>query len=115
MNRLIYIFFTFFVIAITSCETNIIDDTGNVIAGFDYTITETGENYSITYKYNKSTIVYDEKNINYIHHIEADTILFYEQNTPDDYLPSIGDVVSTRITEKTPYGLGNKVLSIINT
>ncbi len=115
MNRLIYIFFTFFVIAITSCETNIIDDTGNVIAGFDYPITETGENYSITYKYNKSTIVYDEKNINYIHHIEADTILFYEQNTPDDYLPSIGDVVSTRITEKTPYGLGNKVLSIINT
>ena len=115
MNKLTYIFFTLFAIAIVSCETNTIDDSGNVIAGIDYPITETGEDYSITYKYNKSTIVYDEKSINYIHHIEADTILYYEKNTPNDYLPSIGDIISTRITETTPYGLGNKVISIINT
>lgn len=115
MNKLRYIFFTLFTIAIVSCETNTIDESGNVIAGFDYPITETGEDYLVTYKYNKSTIVYDEKSINYIHHIEADSILYYEKNTPNDYLPSTGDVVSTRITETTPYGLGNKVLSIINT
>lgn len=115
MNRLAYMFITLFVIAIASCETNTIDDTGNIIAGIDYPITETGDDYYITYKYNKSTIVYDEKSINYIHHIEADTILYYELYTPDDFLPSIGDIVSSRITKTTPYGLGNKVLSINNT
>lgn len=115
MNRLAYMFITLFVIAIASCETNTIDDTGNIIAGIDYPITETGDDYYITYKYNKSTIVYDEKSINYIHHIEADTILHYELYTPDDFLPSIGDIVSSRITKTTPYGLGNKVLSINNT
>lgn len=112
MKRLMFIIF--FVIAITSCETNIIDEASNAIAGFDYPITENGSDYSITYKYNKSTIVYDESNIKYIHHIEADTILYFEQNTPDCYLPSVGNVVSARITEKAPYGLGNKVLSINN-
>lgn len=112
MSKLKYLFFTLFIIAITSCETNIIDDMGKAVAGLDYPVTVKGDNYSVTYKYNKSTIVYDEKTINYIHHIEADTILYYTENTPDEHLPSIGDVVSARITDMTPYGLGNKVLSI---
>lgn len=51
MNRLAYMFITLFVIAIASCETNTIDDTGNIIAGIDYPITETGDDYYITYKY----------------------------------------------------------------
>lgn len=41
--------------------------------------------------------------------------MYYAQDTPDDYLPSTGDIVSARATDKTPYGLGNTVLSITKT
>lgn len=93
-------------------EFNLFDESVDQIPGIDYPITEEGEGYTVTYKFNESTIVYDEVSINYVHHIENDTILFFATNTPSELLPGVGSIISAPITDVTPFGLGNKVLSV---
>ena len=110
MNKIAKILSAFITIVLVSCETNVIDDSTNVIAGVDYPIIETTEDYNVTYQYKKGVIVLDEQNQTYLVKVEADTILYFLQNTPSSILPKVGDVLSARVTEKTPYGLGNIVL-----
>lgn len=120
MSKINKLFFTFWVIILGSCATNVIDDTdkdvevtddsGPVVAGRDYPMTETTEEYSVTYQYKKGVIVLDEKNQTYLVKVEADTVLYFSHNTPSSILPKVGDVLSSRATKKTPFGLGNIVL-----
>lgn len=110
MDKLKFVLFTLLISIISSCETNIIDDTGNAIAGVDFPTTEATDNYSVTYQYKDGVIVLDEKSQAYLIKVESDSILYFSTNTPAAFLPSVGDVISARVTEKTPYGLGNVVL-----
>lgn len=93
-----------------SCETNVIDDSDNVVAGIDYPTTETTDEYSVTYQYKDGVIVLDDNAQAYLIKVDSDTILYFSSNTPSNILPDVGDVISARITRKTPYGLGNIVL-----
>ena len=74
-------------------------------------ITEKTNDYSITYEYNEGVIVLDDKAQSYIEKVEKDSILFFSPNTPSDILPDVGDVLSSKITDKLPNGLGNVVVS----
>ncbi len=113
MKRLLYIISTVIITYyITGCnDYNLFDESKDQIAGIDYPTTEKGDGYSITYKFKESTVVYDDSSIRYLHHIEGDTILYFDVNTPSELLPSVGTVMSAPITDVTPFGLGNKVLS----
>lgn len=82
-----------------------------VIEGKDSPATESTEEYSVTYKYNEGVIVLDDAAQRYLQKVEADTILYFASNTPRNILPQTGSIISARATDKTPYGLGNKVLS----
>ena len=110
MNNIYRFLFALLAIVLASCETNVIDDSENVVAGLDYPMTETTEGYSVTYQYKKGVVVLDEKAQTYLVKVEADTILYFLSNTPSSIMPKVGDVISSRVTEKTPYGLGNIVL-----
>lgn len=101
---------TVLVVFLSSCETNIIDESGNVIAGFDCPQTETTKEYSITYQYNDGVIVLDDKAQSYLVKVENDTVLYFSDNTPSSIMPNVGDIISSRVTAKTPYGLGNIVI-----
>lgn len=77
--------------------------------GFTSPTTESTEEYSVTYQYKEGVIVLDENSLKYLERVEADTILYFSEETPISILPKRGDVISAKVTEKTPYGLGNIV------
>lgn len=83
----------------------------NNIAGVSSPVHETSENYDITYQYNDGVIVLNERAQVYLEKVEEDSILFFSSSTPANILPEVGDIISAKVTEKTPYGLGNEVIS----
>lgn len=104
------IFVALWLVILNSCETNIIDDYDKVTPGLDFAVTETTKDYSITYKFNDNVIVLNDKNSSYLVKVENDSILFFSKSTPSNIIPEIGSIISSKITEKNPYGLGNVVL-----
>lgn len=106
MRRFLYSY-AFLLVTLCSCQENIIDMS---YRGFDSPVTESTDDYTITYQYKEGVIVLGEEKLKYLEKIEADTILCFLPNTPIDLLPKIGDIISARVTSKTPYGLGNIVL-----
>lgn len=101
------------VIFISSCknDNDSIDYLEQDIEGKDAPVTETTDDYSITFKYNEDVIVLDEAAQRYLQKVENDTVLYFASNTPRNILPQIGSIISSRVSDKTPYGLGNIVLS----
>lgn len=74
--------------------------------------TEQTDQYTVTYQYQDGVIVLPEKAHSYISSIVADTILHFKEDTPNKYLPEVGDIISARSSDCLPYGLGCKVLSV---
>lgn len=110
MKRLLTILVVFMAI-LSSCTENIIENTIRPETnGFDQPVTESTDEYTITYQYNEGVIVLDAVAQSYLVKVEADTILYFSAGTPSDILPGKGDVISARVSEKVPYGLGNVVL-----
>lgn len=73
---------------------------------------ETGDNYTVSYKYHNDVVVLTPaRQESYLVKVEADTILYFAENTPVNLLPQVGGLYSSAITDKLPYGLGNKVVS----
>ncbi|MBO7265266.1 MAG: hypothetical protein J6U91_03445 [Alistipes sp.] len=110
MKRLIYILLC--MTLFSSCYENIIeDDLSQIQEGFDVPKTEKTEQYEIRYQYKKDVIVFDESVSDYIERVEADTIIYFSSQLPEKYVPKINGIISSRISPKLPYGLGNRVLS----
>lgn len=110
MKRLLTILVIFMAV-LSSCTENIIENTIRPETnGFDQPVTESTDEYTITYQYNEGVIVLDAIAQSYLVKVEADTILYFSAGTPSDILPGKGDVISARVSEKVPYGLGNVVL-----
>ena len=84
------------------------DDTSAVYAPQ----TEQTDQYTVTYQYNEDVLVLPEKAHSYISSIVADTILHFKGDTPNKYLPEVGEIISARSSDCLPYGLGCKVLSV---
>lgn len=109
MKKLIALFAC--MLALTSCLGHLLGDDDKV-EGFEHPVTETTDEYSITYQYKEDVTVLTEKHQGYIVKVEADTILYFSSSTPESVLPKVGDVVSARASGKLPYGLGNIVLEV---
>lgn len=81
-------------------------------AGVDMPATEKDEHSSINYLFNKNVdIISASAQTNYLVKVEEDSILYFLPETPDSIMPKIGEILSSRISDKLPYGLGNKVIS----
>ncbi|MCM1050737.1 MAG: hypothetical protein NC349_02135 [Paenibacillus sp.] len=74
---------------------------------------ETGEEYDIYYKFNEKVIRLTQTDVtNYVRKVEDDSILYLSTTTPLELLPAKGSIYSIPVTDKTPYGLGNRVVSV---
>ena len=108
MKRFIYLFAVLIPMFI-SCEKNdVFED--DEIKGIETPQTEKSDEYTVTYQYQDDVIVLGTNRLNYLVRVEADTILYFSDATPEEFLPKTGDVISARISDKTPYGLGNVVI-----
>lgn len=83
----------------------------NQVEGVSSPVNETSDNYDITYQYNEGVIVLSDRTQAYLEKVEEDSILYFSATTPANILPDVGDIISAKVTEKTPYGLGNRVIS----
>ena len=103
-----------FACGIGSCskETDGIDIVDYTGWGIDSVATEKGDNYEVTYQFKDNVIVLDKRRIQYLFKVEDDSILYFKDNMPDSIRPHIGSIYSARVTELTPFGLGNEVLSV---
>lgn len=72
--------------------------------------TETTDEYTISYQYRDGTIVLDDDDMKYLVKVEGDSVLCFSSTTPARLLPGVGDIVSAKMTDKTPYGLGCKII-----
>ena len=77
-------------------------------------VTEKSDDYEITYQFKDNVIVLDDQNIQHLVKVMDDDILYFDSSTPSNIKPKVGSIISSRITEKTPYGLGNKVIEVTN-
>ena len=81
--------------------------------GFKEAVHVENELYTLDYQYNPGTMVYDDHAQPYIHGIDYDNnILYLEEYTPDEYLPTVGSVLSAPSTEKLKYGLRDRAIEV---
>lgn len=82
----------------------------NPIPGINSPQTEETDTYEVTYQYQDGVIVLTDARLHYIDHVEDDSILYFRKDTPPDILPKVGSILSSRVSDKLPYGLGNEVI-----
>ncbi len=96
-----------------ACQINVLEGEPEEEKGFDHPVTEDIEGGKITYQYNDEVIVLSETTQQYLVKVEADTILYFSESTPEKLLPYKGGIISSAVVDdKTPYGLGNRVISV---
>ena len=92
------------------------DETGGFqedpVEGMEEPVKEETDSYSITYQYQEDVQVLTPAKSGYIVRVEEDSILYFSKSTPDEVLPEVGDILSSRQTEMLPYGLGGSVVSV---
>lgn len=122
MKRDLALYFLAIVFMLGSC-TNALDEItesemeipASELAGLDSTVTETTDNYTVTYQYRSDAVLYPQVLHNYIEAQDADSVLFLKKGVPAKYIPKAGDVLTARASEALPYGLGCRVVSVEET
>lgn len=101
------------ILAMTSCVDNKLDDNPLlVVEGFEKPVTETTDEYRITFQYNEGVIALSEAAQDYIVRVEADSIIYFASSLPSTLLPEVGSIVTSRVSDKLPFGLGSKVIEV---
>lgn len=82
------------------------------LPGVDAPFTETSDDFEITYKYKPGVLIFTKKEHQFIQRVESDSIIYIDADAPVDMIPAVGEYLSSRICDKLPYGLGNKVVEV---
>lgn len=70
-----------------------------------------GDYYTASYRFKSGVIRLDDEAREYLVKVEHDSVLYFSSEMPSAWLPRVGSVVSSDVSEITPYGLGNVVES----
>ena len=116
-------------LTLASCNLFIEDEEDDLSRGIDlnkktvYTgdgwsepVTEVGDCYNITYQYQDNVKLLTEEIQSYIVSFEVDAlygalgIIDFREDTPEQFLPRIGEMVTSRNTKLMPDGLGAEVI-----
>ena len=68
----------------------------------------------VTYEYNEGVLPFTSEMLNYIAHVEEDSILYIYDYMPQEKVPKVGQLVAAGCTPTIPHGLNSKVLSVEN-
>lgn len=83
--------------------------------GYDEVETVSNDFYSMSYEYKETTRSLTPEIQKYIAQVEADSIIYFLDNTPSEWLPKTGGHVVANCCELFPMGLMAEVLSVENT
>ena len=80
--------------------------------GYTDIATEKNDFYSLSYQYKDHTRSLTDKIRDYIVNVEADSVIYFLDNTPDEWMPQVGGCVVCNCCETFPMGLIARVLSV---
>lgn len=80
--------------------------------GYGETVKEENDFYSVEYEYKDNTRSLTENIREYLVNVEADTILYFTDNLPSEWIPQQGGQVVCNCCIDFPMGLVSKVLSV---
>lgn len=69
----------------------------------------------IIYKYNQKTIAIEDEVEKWVERVESDTIVWFSSETPDYYLPEVGEMMTCSIRDKFPDGFCHRCIERTNT
>jgi len=71
--------------------------------------------FTLDYEYKETTRSLTEDILAYVAQVEDDSIIYFLDNTPSEWLPKVGGQVVANCCEKFPMGFMGRVLSVENT
>lgn len=80
--------------------------------GYGETVKEENDFYSVEYEYKENTRSLTDKIREYLVNVEADSILYFMDNLPSEWIPQAGGQVVCNCCVDFPMGLVSKVLSV---
>lgn len=80
--------------------------------GYDDVETIQNDFYTLKYEYKETTRSLTDDIQQYVVEVEADTIIYFLDNTPSEWLPKKGGFVVSNCCENFPMGLMGRVLSV---
>lgn len=81
--------------------------------GFKEVVHEETDEYTLDYQFLETTRVFDDRTLSYIVGIDYEKPVLYMSNvTPDDVLPSVGQIVHHGVCDQLPYGLNHRVTAL---
>ena len=80
--------------------------------GFDEPETVENEFGSVTYQYKDGVRSITENIQEYIIEVEDDSVIYFMDNTPSEWLPRVGDKVAAMCSPVIPFGLNHKVIDV---
>lgn len=80
--------------------------------GFDEVATIETDAVKIEYQFQENVKNIAVNVLEYVDHVEADSIVYFVAGTPKDYIPKVGECMAAIISHKIPHGLNHRVLSV---
>lgn len=80
--------------------------------GFDKPVVEETEMGTIKYQFQDNVQVLTERVQKYIADVREDSIIYFMDNLPNEWMPQVGNCLFGKITRMLPYGMSAKVLSV---
>lgn len=80
--------------------------------GFDEPETVENEFGSVTYQFKDGVRSITENIQEYIIEVEDDSVLYFMDNTPDEWLPRVGDKLAAMCSPVLPFGLNHQVIDV---
>lgn len=105
--------FVFFALLLTSCTLSMEDwAVPEEQKGFDEAETVENEFGTMTYQFKDGVRSITENIQEYIVEVEDDSIIYFMDNTPSEWLPRVGDKVAAMCSPVIPFGLNHKVIDV---
>ena len=82
--------------------------------GFDEAETVENEFGTMTYQYKEGVRSITENIQEYIIEVEDDSIIYFMENTPEEWLPRVGDKLAAMCLPVIPFGLNHRVINVQN-
>lgn len=83
--------------------------------GFDEAITEESDIGRVSYQYADNTKRITDNVLEYIAKVESDSIIYFMESTPSEWLPKEGNCLAAGVSEFFPLGLCNRVTQVERT
>ena len=107
MNKKLFILPILLVAILSGCNLYLEEEepVAEELKGYDKAEHLVNDTVDVTYQFQPNTRSITGSILDYLVRVEADTILYFLDNTPIDYLPVTGGYVFAEISDKLPWGL----------